>query len=103
MFEYDAANGDWNYSDELAWWKDKAKMYPRLARLARKYLATPASSALSERVFLRAGMTIAKDRASLLPPNAGQLVFLHLALPKVKNGDDGGDWEIFGAAAAFGC
>ena len=84
MFEYDGATQEWNYSDALAWWKDKAKIYPRLARLSRKYLATPASSAPSERVFSRAGITIAKDRASLLPENAGQLVFLHLALPKVE-------------------
>ncbi len=59
-------------------------MYPRLARLARKYLATPGSPAPSERIISSAGITIAKDRASSLPANAGQLVFLHLALPKVE-------------------
>ena len=40
--------------DPLAWWKMHDGQFPTIAKLARKYLAIPASSATSERVFLRA-------------------------------------------------
>ena len=63
--------------DPLKWWKDNAFMYPHLAVLARRFLCIPATSAPSERVFSTAGLTIAKDRASMLPDNANNLVFLH--------------------------
>ena len=50
--------------------------YPILAQLARMYLAIPATSAPSERLFSQAGLTIANDRASLLPETAADIVFL---------------------------
>ena len=40
--------------DPLAWWKMYDGQFPPIAKLARKYLAIPASSAPSERVFSRA-------------------------------------------------
>ena len=39
--------------DPLAWWKLHDSLFPRVSKLARKYLAIPASSAPSERVFSR--------------------------------------------------
>jgi hypothetical protein len=38
--------------DALAWWKQHADDYPCLARIARDYLAIPATSDPSERAFL---------------------------------------------------
>ena len=38
-----------------AWWKLKAVKWPALVRMARQYLAAPASSAGVERVFSAAG------------------------------------------------
>ncbi|KAL5479771.1 hypothetical protein EMCRGX_G006663 [Ephydatia muelleri] len=38
-------------ADPLAWWEAHCNAYPNIAILAKKYLAVPASSAPSERVF----------------------------------------------------
>ena len=38
-------------TDILKWWSQHASTYPRLARVARDYLAIPASSVPAERVF----------------------------------------------------
>ncbi|CAM9383642.1 unnamed protein product [Sphacelaria rigidula] len=45
--------------------------------MARKYLAIPASSASSERLFSVAGNTITVKRASLSDDNAENIIFLH--------------------------
>ena len=47
-----------------------------LATLARCILAIPATSAPAERLFSQAGITIANDRAGMLPELAESLVFL---------------------------
>ena len=39
----------------LDWWKEKEKIWPKLAKMAKQYLAQPASSAGPERVFSAAG------------------------------------------------
>jgi hypothetical protein len=61
----------------LLWWKKNERKYPHLAAVARRYLCVPATSAPSERVFSSAGLTIANDRARMIPENAANLVFLH--------------------------
>ena len=61
----------------LVWWKKHEPKYHYLAALARRYLCVPATSAPSERVFSSAGLTIANDRARMIPENAANLVFLH--------------------------
>ena len=81
------SKGEW--SDPLQWWAGNQHKFPSLARLASMYLAIPASSAPSERVFTSAGLTIAKDRARLLPSRADELVFLHDSLPALKRYNDG--------------
>jgi hypothetical protein len=55
--------------------------FPHLANLAQQLLCIPVTSAPSERVFSNAGLTISKDRASLAPDTASELVFLHDAIP----------------------
>ena len=64
------------YNNPLLWWKSKKFTYPILARLARRILSQPATSASSERLFSSAGLTIAKDRASMDPDNAEDVVYL---------------------------
>ena len=39
----------------LSWWREQRHILPDLARMARQYLAAPASSAGVERLFSRAG------------------------------------------------
>jgi hypothetical protein len=40
-----------NDTDPLMWWKQHQQEFPRLARMARQYLAEPASSVLPEGLF----------------------------------------------------
>ena len=70
-------NGDPIYNNPLLWWSQNALRFPVLAHLARKILCIPATSAPVERLFSHAGLTIANDRARLLPEMAEDLIFLH--------------------------
>ena len=60
----------------LKWWASHAGAHATLASLARKYLATPASSVPCERLFSLAGHVVQKKRAALLPENVDKLVCL---------------------------
>ena len=66
-----------NYNDPLAWWKMHEHTLPFLAKLARKTLNVPASSAPSERVFSSAGIYVSKRRARLRSDIVEATVFLH--------------------------
>ncbi|XP_044581913.1 E3 SUMO-protein ligase ZBED1-like [Cotesia glomerata] len=61
----------------LHWWHSKRHEFPKLARLARRYLGVPASSTPSERAFSTAGNIISSKRNCLLPENANLLIFLY--------------------------
>jgi hypothetical protein len=65
------------FNNPLDWWRQNESKYPNVARLARRVLCIPATSAPSERIFSAAGLTIGKDRASLIPENVDDLIFLH--------------------------
>ena len=69
---YDASS-----RDVLTWWLVRRNSFPTLYKVACVYLAVPATSAASERVFSNAGNVITKKRNRLLPENAHNLVFLH--------------------------
>lgn len=64
-------------TDPLDWWKQNEFLYPLLAKIARSVLSVPATSALSERVFSAAGLTVTKLRSYLNPDNVDALVYLH--------------------------
>jgi hypothetical protein len=59
----------------LQWWKDHKVDYPILAKLARRYLAIPATSAPCERVFSSSGNIITEKLSRLDPDTAQQLLF----------------------------
>ncbi|XP_060793315.1 zinc finger BED domain-containing protein 4-like isoform X2 [Neoarius graeffei] len=63
-------------TDPLDWWKRHEPNFSRLSRLARKYLAIPATSAPSERVFSVGGGIVTCNRACLKPDVVDRLIFL---------------------------
>ena len=56
-----------NFRIAMDWWRKHESYFPQVAKLARKYLAIPASTTLSERVFSTAKNTLQKKRWSHLP------------------------------------
>lgn len=68
----------------LVWWSKNAGVYPKLSKLARKYLSPPPSSIPSERMFSEAGIIYEERRNKLLPRNAEKLLFLHYNLQLLK-------------------
>ena len=63
-------------SDPLEWWKLHEITFPMLSKVAKKFLAVPATSAASERLFSRSGKIVTPTRASLKPDKVEMLVFL---------------------------
>ena len=62
--------------DPLQWWKFHENDFPLLSQYARRYLAIPASSAPTERLFSKAGQIVTAKRVQLKPNKANMLVFL---------------------------
>jgi hypothetical protein len=66
------------YNNPLEWWKNCGRIrYPTLAKLARRILCIPATSAPSERLFSVAGQIISKNRARLHSDTATDIIFLN--------------------------
>ena len=67
------------YPDPVVWWKESkdANKFQLLGAVARKYLAAPASSVSSERLFSSAGNIITDQRNRLDPERAEILLFLN--------------------------
>lgn len=63
-------------SDPLLWWKEHQCSYPILSNIAKYFLAIPATSVASERVFSAAGDIVNAQRAVLSPENVDLLIFL---------------------------
>jgi hypothetical protein len=57
------------------WWASQASNFPILSELAKKYLAIPATSASSERLFSDAGNVMTVRRTNLLPSTFEHLIF----------------------------
>lgn len=64
-------------SSPLEWWKVNENRYAALAPVARQFLAVPATSTPSERIFSSSGLVVEKLRAALSAENVDALVFLH--------------------------
>ena len=66
------------FNDCLLWWKlQHANQFPGvLAKLARKYLSIPATSAASERIWSRASNILTIRRAKLSDAIAGNIMFI---------------------------
>lgn len=59
----------------LMWWKTNKTRFPVLSKLAKKYLAVPATSTPSERLFSEAGNVMTIKRTQLAPNMLENLVF----------------------------
>lgn len=66
--------------DLLAWWKKHSTMWPNLSRMARQYLALPATSAAVERLFSSGGQMHSNSRKTTKEDT------LHMMLYIKKNG-----------------
>ena len=82
--KYMGANEEVKFNNPLSWWSGNCRQFPLLSILARRILCIPATSAPTERVFSTAGLTISNSRASILPQNASNLVFLHDSWPVAR-------------------
>ena len=71
--------------DVLAWWKAHEEHLPVLAKIARKILAIPASSAKSERVFSTGGLVVTAKRGRLSPSKVEDLILLKQNLSRVRD------------------
>ncbi|KAJ3539803.1 hypothetical protein NMY22_g4563 [Coprinellus aureogranulatus] len=58
--------------DPLRWWKENGHRYPVLSRMARDYLAIPATSVSVERTFSKSRRICTELRASLNPTTVTQ-------------------------------
>ena len=67
----------------LDWWKENEIHFPRLARIARKYLVIPATSAMSESMFSRMGLILTNRRSYLTPDKAEKLIFINCNLKTI--------------------
>jgi hypothetical protein len=64
-------------ADPFKWWAVNCGRFPNVARVSRMYLAIPATSVASERLFSAAGLTVGNRRCSLKPDHVEQIVSLH--------------------------
>lgn len=60
----------------LIWWAKNGVSYPRISKMARKYLCIPSTSTPSERVFSTAQNIITAKRNCLFGETAKVLIFL---------------------------
>jgi len=67
--------------DPLAWWRIHKVSYPKLSKVARRYLCIPATSSPSERLFSASGNVVTCQRSCLKPNKVNMLVFLAKNLP----------------------
>ncbi len=64
-------------NDPFAWWRENEVNYPNIAKVAKTYLAIPATSVPSERIFSKAGEIVSARRASIKSKNVDMILFLN--------------------------
>ena len=76
--EYDEINDKViKYSNPLFWWRNHELDYPLLARVARRVLAIPATSAEPSRLYTSIGQDLLNDRSRMLSSYAENMLFLN--------------------------
>jgi len=64
-------------ANPLEWWAANERLFPRLARLARKYLCVPATTVPSERAFSSASNVDTRHRHAMDPETLEKCVLIH--------------------------
>ena len=73
--------------DVLVWWRDVGQArFPRIAVMARQFLAIPAASATAERVFSFAGLTLSDLRKRLLEGTLEAIMWAKWGSPSIPLG-----------------
>ena len=67
---------DFKKGNPFKWWQDNYHRYPILAKVARRYLPSPATSVHSERLFSGAGEVYDDKRSRLMPELAESLLLI---------------------------
>jgi hypothetical protein len=75
----------------LEWWCQNAEKFPKIAHIARRVLAVPATSVPSERVFSSAGLVVSKLRNRLTSDLVDTIIFLNKNCKSMPIADDGDD------------
>lgn len=75
---YRAADAPDLDSNLCEWWRSHELTYSCVTKLAKTYLAVPATSVPSERVFSKAGEIISAKRSALISENVEKLIFLSI-------------------------
>lgn len=63
--------------DVIQWWVDRKLVFPKLSKLALKFLIIPATSSESERIFSTAGLILNNKRSSLTSTHVSMILFLN--------------------------
>jgi hypothetical protein len=72
------------FSCPLTWWQHMRWNFHSFHILAQCLLCIPATLAPSEHIFSNVALTIAEDSVRLAPEMAGELIYLHDAIPAIK-------------------
>lgn len=63
-------------SNSFNWWSVNKARFPNVAAVARAYLAIPATSVASERMFSKCGLVVSDRRSKISPLHTEQIVFV---------------------------
>ena len=67
---------NWRVNNAMEWWSDHEVKFPHVALMAQKYLAIPASSAPSERVFSQLKLIVERKRWRMDGGRVERVIFL---------------------------